>query len=365
MRKIWQYYEENNEEEMLKIKEKFEINDLLAKILANRNITVENAKVFLEPTRHDFHDPFSMPDMKIAVDRIIKAIQNKEKVIIYGDYDVDGITSITVLKSFLKDRGLNVANYIPNRLKEGYGLNKEAIKEISKEDYSLMITVDCGITSVEEIEFAKTFGIETIVTDHHEPSDKLPNAIAVVDCKRKDNIYPFRELAGVGVAFKLIQAISIKLDLDEKEYLKYLDIVSIGTISDIVPLVDENRVITKLGLKLVNCTKNIGLKAILNQIAYSKIDSTSISFGVAPRINACGRMGHAYQALDLLLTDDSKTAFSLAEELKNYNNQRQLEEKKIFEEANIQIEKNNLENENAIVLRRNRLAYRSNRNSCV
>ena len=341
MRKIWQYYEENNEEEMLKIKEKFEINDLLAKILANRNITVENAKVFLEPTRHDFHDPFSMPDMKIAVDRIIKAIQNKEKVIIYGDYDVDGITSITVLKSFLKDRGLNVANY------------------------SLMITVDCGITSVEEIEFAKTFGIETIITDHHEPSDKLPNAIAVVDCKRKDNIYPFRELAGVGVAFKLIQAISINLDLDEKEYLKYLDIVSIGTISDIVPLVDENRVITKLGLKLVNCTKNIGLKAILNQIAYSKIDSTSISFGVAPRINACGRMGHAYQALDLLLTDDSKTAFNLAEELKNYNNQRQLEEKKIFEEANIQIEKNNLENENAIVLRRNRLAYRSNRNSCV
>ncbi len=352
MRKIWQYYEENNEEEKIKIKEKFKINDLLAKILANRKITVENAQVFLEPNRHNFHDPFSMPDMELAVNRIINAIQNNENVIIYGDYDVDGITSITVLKSFLKDRGLDVSNYIPNRLKEGYGLNKDAIKKISKENYSLMITVDCGITSVEEVEYAKTFGIETIVTDHHEPSDKLPNAIAVVDCKRKDNIYPFRELAGVGVVFKLIQAISTKLGLDEKEYLKYLDIVSIGTISDIVPLVDENRVITKLGLKLVSCTKNVGLKAILNQISYSKIDSTSISFGVAPRINACGRMGHAYQALDLLLTSDSKTALNLAEELKSYNNQRQFEEKKIFEQANNQIIKNNLENENAIILRR-------------
>ena len=349
MRKIWQYYEENNEEEKIKIKEKFKINDLLAKILANRKITVENAQVFLEPNRHNFHDPFSMPDMELAVNRIINAIQNNENVIIYGDYDVDGITSITVLKSYLKI--IDVSNYIPNRLKEGYGLNKDAIKKISKENYSLMITVDCGITSVEEVEYAKTFGIETIVTDHHEPSDKLPNAIAVVDCKRKDNIYPFRELAGVGVVFKLIQAISTKLGLDEKEYLKYLDIVSIGTISDIVPLVDENRV-TKLGLKLVSCTKNVGLKAILNQISYSKIDSTSISFGVAPRINACGRMGHAYQALDLLLTSDSKTALNLAEELKSYNNQRQFEEKKIFEQANNQIIKNNLENENAIILRR-------------
>ena len=352
MRKIWQYYENKNEEEIKNLENELKINKLLATILANRGVTVENSEIFLNPNRHNFHNPFEMPDMEKAVDRIIKAIQNKEKIIIYGDYDVDGITSITVLKSFLKDRGLNVSNYIPNRLKEGYGLNKDAIKEISKENYSLMITVDCGITSVEEVEYAKTFGIETIVTDHHEPSDELPNALAVVDCKRKDNVYPFRELAGVGVAFKLIQAISIKLGLDEKEYLKYLDIVSIGTISDIVPLVDENRVITKLGLKLVNCTKNIGLKAILNQIGYSKIDSTSISFGVAPRINACGRMGHAYQALDLLLTSDSKTALNLAEELKDYNNQRQLEEKKIFEQANNQIIENNLENDNAIILRR-------------
>lgn len=350
MRKIWQFYENDNKEEIINLEKKLKVNKLLATILANRKITTENAEVFFNPNRHSFYNPFDMPDMEKAVDRIIKAIQNKEKVIIYGDYDVDGITSITVLNNFLKDRDLKVSNYIPNRLNEGYGLNKKAIEKISKENYTLMITVDCGISGIEEIEYAKTFGIETIVTDHHEPPEKLPNAIAVVDCKRKDNLYQFRELAGVGVVFKLIQAISIKLNLDEKEYLKYLDIVSIGTISDIVPLVDENRVITKLGLKLVNCTKNIGLKAILNQIGYNKIDSITISFGVAPRINACGRMGFANKALDLFLTDNKEYANYLALEMQNYNNQRQLEEKKIFEEAQEQIKSKNMENEEAIVL---------------
>ena len=213
-----------------------------------------------------------------------------------------------------------------------------------------MITVDCGITGMQEIEYAKTLNIETIVTDHHEPAETLPNAIAVVDCKRKDNKYPFRELAGVGVVFKLIQAISIKLGLEEREFLKYLDIVSIGTISDIVPLVDENRVITKLGLKLVRCTKNIGLRAILNETGYNKIDSGSISFGIAPRINACGRMGFAYKALDLLLETDYYKALGLTEEIREFNNKRQLEEKKIFEEANSQIKEKNLENVDTIIL---------------
>ncbi len=266
MRKKWKYCNNENNEEVEKIEKKFGINKFLATILANRGINTENAEIFLNPKRHDFHNPYKMPDMPIAVDRIIEAIKRNEKTIIFGDYDVDGITSTTVLKSFLQDRGLKVGNYIPNRLNEGYGLNNEAIEKIAKENYTLIITVDCGITGNEQIEYAKKLGIETIVTDHHEPSEVLPNALAVVDCKRKDNEYPFRELAGVGVVFKLIQAISQKLDLDEKEYLKYLDIVAIGTISDIVPLVDENRVITKLGLKLVECTRNIGLRAILNDI---------------------------------------------------------------------------------------------------
>lgn len=266
MGKKWKFYENENKQEALNLQEKYGLNNLISEILANRGITTENVEVFLNPNRHDFHNPFEMPDMEEAVKRILNAIENKEKTIIFGDYDVDGITSTTVLKTFLKERGLDCGVYIPNRLKEGYGLNKDAIKKIAQDNYTLMITVDCGITGNEEIEYARTLGIDTIVTDHHEPAESLPKAIAVVDCKRKDNIYPFRELAGVGVAFKLTQAISMKLGLDEKEYLKYLDIVCIGTISDIVPLVDENRVITKLGLKLVKCTKNVGLKAVLNEI---------------------------------------------------------------------------------------------------
>ena len=229
-------------------------------------------------------------------------------------------------------------------------MNKEAIKKIASENYTFMITVDCGITSIEEVELAKDLGIDTVITDHHEPADKIPNAFAVVDCKRKDNIYEFRELAGVGVVFKLTQAISIKLGLAQKEYLKYLDIVSIGTISDIVPLVDENRVITKLGLKLVQCTRNIGLAALLKETGYSKIDSTAIAFGVAPRINACGRMGCADKALELLLATNKDKAIELAKNIGIYNIQRQKEEKRIFEEANSKIKKEKLANSEAIVL---------------
>ena len=169
---------------------------------------------------------------------------------------------------------------IPNRLEEGYGLNKQAIKRIKDEEYNLIITVDCGISGMEEIKYAYELGLEVIVTDHHEPLDELPEAVAVVDCKRKDNKYPFKNLAGVGVVFKLIQAISIRMNLKEEAYLKYLDIVCIGTISDIVPLVDENRVIAKLGIKLVKVTKNIGLKVLLNTIGYKEINSNAISFDV-------------------------------------------------------------------------------------
>ena len=258
MNKKWQIYEVD-EEKIEEICKKYNLNKLLATILVNRSILKEDEiRLFLEPTRRDFHNPFLIKDMEIAVERILKAIQRQEKVTIYGDYDVDGITSITVLKSFLQDRGLEVAHYIPNRLDEGYGLNKNAIEKIYQDGCELMITVDCGISAIEEIRYANELGIETIVTDHHEPGTELPRALAVIDNKRKDSTYPFRELAGVGVVFKLIQAIGMKLNLKEEEYLKYLDIVCIGTISDIVPLVNENRVIAKLGLLLIKQTKSKG-----------------------------------------------------------------------------------------------------------
>ena len=264
MNKKWQIYE-TDENKIQELQEKYKLNKLLATILVNRDITEkEEIEVFLNPTRNNFHDPFLITDMKKAVQRIIEAVKKQEKVTIYGDYDVDGITSITVLKSFLKDRGLDVEFYIPNRLEEGYGLNKQAIEKISKSGCELMITVDCGISAVEEIDYANSLGIETIITDHHEPGNELPRAIAVIDNKRKDSKYPFRELAGVGVVFKLIQAIGKTLQLREEEYLKYLDITCVGTISDIVPLINENRVIAKLGLMLIRQTKNIGLRSLIN-----------------------------------------------------------------------------------------------------
>lgn len=339
MNKKWEV-SQNNNEQIEKLEKETNLSPLLASILINRNITtVQEIEMFLNPTRNDFHDPFLMPDMDKAVDRILKAIKNQEKVIIYGDYDVDGITSITVLKKFLAERGLKVGEYTPNRLDEGYGLNKDAVKTIQEQGYTLMITVDCGISGIEEIAYSMELGVEVIVTDHHEPGEEIPNCLAVIDAKRKDNQYPFNQLAGVGVVFKLIQAISIKLELDAKEYLKYLDIVCVGTISDIVPLVDENRVIAKLGLKLVPMTKNVGLKTLIQSIGYRDINSNSISFGIAPRINACGRMGAQEQALKLFLTDDQEEANKITELLNQYNIERQQTEKAIFEQAIEQIEK--------------------------
>lgn len=339
MNKKWECYN-SNIEEVEKIAQRFNVSPLLATIIANKQLTeVDEIEKFLNPTRNDFHDPFLMPDMEVATNRILKAINEKEKIIIYGDYDVDGITSITVLKQFLEDRGINVDTYIPNRLNEGYGLNKKAIEEIANKKYTLMITVDCGISGIEEVEYANSLGIETIITDHHEQAEKIPNALAVVDAKRKDNKYPFNQLAGVGVVFKLIQAIGMRLNLEEKEYLKYLDLVCVGTISDIVPLIDENRVISKLGLKLVEVTKNIGLKTLLDSVGYKKIDSITVSFGLAPRINACGRMGYQEEALNLFLTKDLKEAKKIAQKLNQYNKERQEKEKRIFAEAIKEIEK--------------------------
>lgn len=348
MNKKWEVnkYNENEVNELLK---ECNISRLLAILLCSRGIVAkEQVDLYLSPTRKDFYNPFLMPDMQKAVDRIINAIENKEKVIIYGDYDVDGITSTTVLKQFLAERGLIVDWYIPNRLNEGYGLNKNAIKEINDKGYKLIITVDCGISALEEIKYAYDLGMEVIVTDHHEPVEVLPQCLAVVDAKRKDNIYPYNQLAGVGVVFKLIQALSIKLNLEEKEFLKFLDLVAVGTISDIVPLKDENRIIAKLGLKLVEVTKNIGLKTLISVLGFKKIDSTAISFGVAPRINASGRMGVQEKALNLFLTDNYEEAKKITQELNEFNNDRQAEEQKIFKEALEMLKKEN--NKSCIIL---------------
>lgn len=350
MIKKWEFY--NSDEKLVdEICEKYNLNKVIGKIIVNRHVVNdEDVRIFITPTRDDFHDPFLFKGMDVAVERIIKAINNKEKILIYGDYDVDGITSTTVLKKYLMDRGISVDTYIPNRLHEGYGLNKNAIDTIKERNIDLIITVDCGISAIEEVDYAVSLGMDVIVTDHHEVGEKLPNALAVIDAKRKDNTYPFRSLAGVGVVFKLIQALSIKLEIKPEEYLKYLDLVCVGTISDIVPLKGENRTIAKLGLMLIKVTRNLGLRELIKSSGYKEIDSNTISFGVAPRINACGRMGHEEEALKLFLAEDLESATKITKELNEYNTLRQSTEKAIYEEAVQEIDRNHLDEKNSIVL---------------
>ena len=337
----WIVKEINNQKVEL-LKEKFNLSNLAAKIISNRNILgremqEDDIRKFLNPTRDDFYNPFLLPDMEKAVNRIDKAIENNEKILIYGDYDADGITSTTILTNFFKDIGIEVDKYIPNRLKEGYGINNKALEEIKERGINLIITVDTGITANNQVDYANELGLDVIVTDHHEPSEEIPKAVAVIDAKRKDNQYPFNQLAGCGIAFKLTQAITIKRNLDPINYLKNLDIVAIGTISDLVPLVDENRVIVKLGLMLVKQTKNLGLKRLLTKANLREFNSTSISFGITPRINASGRLGNQYDSLNLFITKDFKEAERLSETLDSYNIERQKIGNKIYEEALAQL----------------------------
>ncbi len=350
MKKSWKY-EKQSEEEVQRICSNFQVSPLVAKIIVNRKFdSDEEIASYLNPDISKIYDPYLMEDMEIAVQRILQAIQNKQNVVVYGDYDVDGITSITVLKKYFLDLGLNVNTYLPNRLDEGYGLNISAIDKIAKEGTNLVITVDCGISAIEEIKYAKSKGLDVIVTDHHECGEILPDAIAVVNPKRPNTKYPFAQLAGVGVAFKLIQAISIKLGLPKESYLKYIDIVCIGTIADIVPLVDENRIIAKNGLEQFKNTKNIGMKALIKKCGFNKIDSGVISFGLSPRINACGRIRDPQKALDLFLTDNQEDAEKLAIELDEANMERQDIERKIFENAKILIENSSIKNDPIIIL---------------
>lgn len=350
MKKTWKC-ENHSEEEMKRICDKFHVSSLIAKILINRKFnTDEEIAAYIAPDISKIYDPYLMEDMEIAVERILQAIDKKQKVVVYGDYDVDGITSITVLKKYFLDLGLNVNTYLPNRLDEGYGLNLSAIDKIANEQTDLVITVDCGISAISEIEYAKQKGLEVIVTDHHECGDVLPKALAVINPKRPNTKYPFAQLAGVGVAFKLIQAISMKLGLPKESYLKYLDIVCIGTIADIVPLVDENRIIAKNGLEQLKNTNNIGMKALMKRCCFTKVDSGVISFGLSPRINACGRIRDPQKALDIFLEDDPQKAEELAIELDEANVERQNIERKIFENAKSIIENSSAKDEPIIIL---------------
>ncbi len=349
MQKTWNL-KKYDKELIKKICDTYEVSEIMAKLLVSRNIEFEKIDEYLNGTLDNLMDPYGIKDMDKLVERVDLALKNKEKICIYGDYDVDGITSITILYKFLDSLGADVIYYLPDRLLEGYGINKNALKDIKSRGVSLIITVDCGITAVEEVEFAKEIGLDVVITDHHECAEKLPEAIAIVNPKRKDDTYGCKVLAGVGVAFKCISALAIKYGLDKNEYLKYLDIVSIGTISDIVPIIGENRIISKYGLKMIENTNNIGLKALLNLIAPKEIDSMTVSFSMAPRINACGRMGNASAAVKLLLEKDEHIAEKIALELDELNTERKNVETMIFEDALEQIQERGLEKKNSLVL---------------
>lgn len=338
-----------NHKEALRISENLNVSPLAANILCARGFGYEDAKDFLNTDDSFFHDPFLLNDMQKAVDRINLAVGQKEKIAVYGDYDVDGITSTYILFDYLKSLGADVTYYIPDRISEGYGMNCSAIDTLKLQGVTLIITVDVGITATKEVDYAASVGIDVIVTDHHALKETLPEAIAVINPKIPSAGYPFDSLAGVGVAFKLIYAHS---GLDNKIFQRYCDIVAIGTIADMVALCNENRFIASLGIEKLKSTDNAGIKAIMAVAGLKKeeITSSDISFAIAPRLNAAGRMTHAEDSVKLLLETDDKAALILAEELDNCNKMRQKEEQKIFDECLEIIEENKLFDDSFILV---------------
>ena len=345
-------------ERVRELVEKLSLKEFLAKVLVAKGFdTPEKADEYLNSSINSLADPFLMKDMDKAVAKIKKSVADKEKIMIYGDYDVDGITSVAALWRYLSFKGADVCCYIPERVNEGYGLNAQAIERFAGDGVKLIITVDSGITAHEEIEFAKSLGIDVVITDHHECREELPEAVAVVNPHRHDSEYPFRELAGVGVVFRLICAYEGNKNLSTI-CAKYSDIVALGTVADVMPIVGENRIIVKHGLASLVNTKNKGLCALIEQTFAERksaqrknITASSIGFGLAPRINAAGRIGDVNKALKLLITENKAEADEIATYLCAVNRERQLVENMIFEEAVNQIESNHdFDNDKVIVL---------------
>ena len=340
LKKKW-ILKEFDKARVVEISKNFNISPLTAIILYNRGIREDGQiKDFLARDLSGMHDPFLMKDMDKAVERILLAKKNNEKITIYGDYDVDGITSIAILYKYLKNMGLEVGFYVPDRMVEGYGVNRDALDKIKADGTAVIITVDTGITAIEEADYAKSIGIDFIITDHHECKESIPDVYAAIDPKRKDCEYPFKSLAGVGVVFKLIQALDSSEPI-ENLMDEYADLMCLGTVADISPLIDENRVIVTEGLKRFKTTKNIGLKALIDVSTNGKAITTStIGYTIAPRINASGRLGCASTSVELFLTEDEEEAAKLADSLCHENTLRQQTEQKMFKEALEYIEQN-------------------------
>jgi len=355
----WKMVENHGEEQALLIRE-LGIHPLLSQILVSRNITTpEEARKFLHPSLGDLHNPFLMKDMKEGVHRLIKAISLGQKIMVYGDYDADGVTSVVLLIKFLRDIQQKADFYIPGRVDEGYGLNKNAIDQMKDNGVSLIVTVDCGVSENDHIAYAKNKGIDTIILDHHEIPDSLPAAVATINPKQVDCLFPFKHLSAVGIVFNFLIALRGQLRNEgfwqNRPYpnlKEYLDIVALGTIGDISPLVDENRIFAKFGLDLMTESPRIGIQALKEVccIENQVIDSEKASFCLIPRINAAGRIASAGDAVNLLLTEDINEAREIARKLDSFNQRRRTMEKDILDEIiELMNKKNGSDQLNSIV----------------
>lgn len=314
------------------------VDKLIAGLLVQRNIkTFDQARTFFRPTLSHFHDPFLMKDMDLAVDRLEHAISTQERILVYGDYDVDGTTSVALMAGYLKTRTEPVATYIPDRYMEGYGLSFQGIDFAHDNGISLIVALDCGVKAVDQVKYAKDKGIEIIVCDHHRPGLELPDAVAVLDPKREDCFYPYKELCGCGVGFKLIQALEENRGLEVNDILSYLDLVATAIAADIVPITGENRALVYFGLQALNSNPRPGLWALLQGVNKDQIQVSEIVFRLAPRINAAGRMEHGELAVALLTASDKSKALELAAKIEELNLERRATDQYTTEAALHQI----------------------------
>ena len=342
----WKFKSTPTETTVAHLKSCLGVDDVIATLLAQRGIdTFEVAKAYFRPHLGQLHDPFLMQDMDKAVARLLHAIAQNETVMVYGDYDVDGTTAVSMLTHFLRSQGVSVTPYIPDRYAEGYGLSKQGIEVAKEKNIQCIIALDCGVKAIAQAEHAASIGIDLIICDHHTPGETLPKALAVLDPKRSDCAYPYKELCGCGVGFKLMQGIAQKQGKDVDTLSAYLDFVAVAIAADIVPITDENRALAFLGLQQIQVASRPGLKAILRDKTTGQ-NISDVVFGAAPRINAAGRMKHGLYAVELLLSSSEQEAANIAGEIETFNTSRKEVEQEITQEALAQIEANN-EEENA------------------
>ncbi len=340
----WNLKSKPQKEKVQALQNALQVDEIIATLLVQRGIeSFEQAKQFFRPTLEDLHDPYLMKDMDKAVNRIESAIANNERILVFGDYDVDGTTAVSLVSSYLKTITANIATYIPDRYNEGYGVSFKGIDFADDNGFSLIIALDCGIKSIEHVNYAKEKGIDFIICDHHRPGEFLPDAVAILDPKREDCFYPYDELCGCGVGFKLIQALGKNRNQTTQDLVPYLDLVATAIAADIVPITGENRVLAKFGLEVINSNPRAGIKALVQNVKKKELTITDVVFIVAPRINAAGRIHHGDYAVRLLTEFNLEQAEEVAKEIEQFNSDRKDLDKQITKEALLQIEENNEE----------------------